>query len=81
MRSAWQLPVDDLPGFILAGFADVRRATGRYPRRLYVSGLLAEMMRVSVGIWGPTALGGVWGWVSFLDPETAVGRDEFGALE
>lgn len=81
ISSEWQKPVDDLPGFILAGFADVRRATGRYPRRLFVSGLLAEIMRVSAGVWGPTAAPGVWGWVRFLDPETALGRDEFGQLE
>lgn len=81
MKSAWQTYVDDLPDFILAGFGDVKRTTGRYPRRLIVSQLLAEIMHVSVGVWGPTAAPGVWGWIEFLDPEDAIGIDEFGQPE
>lgn len=78
--SAWQKPVDDLPGFILAGFADVKRATGRYPRRLYVQGLLAQIMGAQGGVWG-LLLPGIWGWIHFLDPEFALGKDEFGNPE
>ena len=42
---------DDLPDFILAGFVDVHRVTGRYPRELFVNRLLAEMMDARPGVW------------------------------
>jgi hypothetical protein len=71
---------DDLPDFILAGFADVRRTVGHYPRTLLVGTLLAEMMKVRPGVWRLYAPG-VWCWSSWLDPEIALGMDEFGHPE
>ena len=67
---------DDLPDFILADFANLRRATGHYPRELFVGRLLAEMMGVRHGVWRLKSPG-VWCWVGWLNPEFARGKDEF----
>lgn len=72
------LVVDDFPDFILEGFVDLERATGRYPRMLIIRELLAEMMNAEPGLWRPSAFGGIWHWRMTCVPD---GIDEFGNLE
>ena len=82
MRTAWRVYVDDLPDYILAGFGEVRRITGRYPTMLIVGPLLAEMMGgKSVGVWRPCLCRhgcGVWAWSAFLHPGDVRRTDEYG---
>ena len=77
----FRIYTDDLPDFILAGFIDVRRTTGHYPRELFVGRLLAEMMDARPGVWRLCGPAGLWGWSSWLDPEVALGMNEFGQPE
>lgn len=82
MKDLVHLRVDDFPDFLLAGFVDHKKATGRYPHMLYINALLAEMMQCRPGIWGPTiGFPGVWGWLGRLTAEAARGKDEFGYPE
>ena len=79
MSDLVHLYVDDFADFLLEAFVDHRIMTGRYPRILYVSHLLGQMMKCRPGIWRPTrGFGGIWGWVKYLPAGVADGRDEFG---
>lgn len=77
MRPLTQCTTDDLPDFLLEGFADLKAATGHYPRVLLISDLLGEMMGKRPGVWR-LERPGLWCWCKYLDLSSHHDMDEFG---
>ncbi len=56
--------VDEFPTTVLAGFRSMRKATGKYPKKIVLGYNAAKAANMRGGVWEPGVSPGIWRWAS-----------------